>query len=215
MLKNKIMKGIISLLICVAVLFANDANVNAATKKVMVIETIKNDPFSGILSYYNTSVKLPSGFLGISQSWAVKAKFDSAKRVMVMKITTPVRWKGGSTGASSLKITYSNSVEISGTTSVSLSKEIGVSVPVYAAEVSAKIGGSVANSTTISASEMKSYEYVIDKGNASGYYGIVVAYNTDLYDVTLSRNSKTKKGKLLKFESGEPYIDLHYSTGSF
>ncbi len=93
--------------------------------------------------------------------------------------------------------------------------EIGVSVPVYAADVSAEIGGDVTCSVTYSSSEMKSYEYTLDRTSKAGYYGIIVVVNADLYNITLERGTKQKTGKLLKFETKEPYIDLYRSDKSF
>ena len=216
MSKKKIFKALLSIVFSVIIVVS--LNVNTTAKpitKIKVIESTTKKQYTNIYSVYKR-FKVPSSlFFWKKDTYYLYAKFNSAKKIMVKDITGAIEWNGPSKEVPYIDIIYSNEISVSKTTSVELTKNIGVGVSIKAVEVSQQLGGSIMNAITFEEKDILTLSTRVDEKSPKGYYGIIAAVNADLFNITLEKGDKTYTGKLLKLQSPNPYLTVYYSKSSY
>lgn len=141
-------------------------------------------------------------------------------RIYLKNISGTTYWDGGRYSATGV-VEISRTEKVSSTNAWQVSGDLGFKVPVKAAEVSGKLGGSYSKSKTYTTSDNQRHARTLDRQSPPGYYSLQAAINADEYKVYVYDRANTRSswssqgyGYMLRYHTEDPYVYLRYTTYS-
>lgn len=201
----KKLRVFIACIVCIAVIIP--AAMQAEAAKVLESTRDTNKQYTNIYSMY-TSFTVTEGSLWWKKTvnYNMSATFNSAKLIMLGNLSGTKYWAGPNSNSVGLKLGVSRGVSIAKTTSVGVSGELGLRVPIKAVDVSGKLGGTYTKAETFEKTIGTSSQYTLNRSSRAGYYAVIAYIEADVFDVkvTNSKTKETSKGQILKYSS--PYV---------
>lgn len=135
----------------------------------------------------------------------VQAEYYKGPRMFIFlkRLTNNTYWEGAASKIEQITLGWSQSISVASTESHNISAQIGLSVPIYGAKLSASVGYTYSTAHTYTTQESQSNSVVINRNSPAGYYclGSYIDANQYLVKVSLYTDSNYTRLKERKADA--------------